>query len=84
MMQTVEAVIDEKGNIRLLEPVNLGTSRRVLVTILPAAAENDKSLLVDNLAGLGEILDDDLESASREISVKFKDALNRSAKELEN
>lgn len=43
----------------------------------------DKSL-VNDLAGLGEILDDDLESGSREISELFKESLNRSAEGLEN
>lgn len=34
MLQTIEAVIDEQGNIRLLEPIQLPVSRRALVTIL--------------------------------------------------
>ena len=34
MIQTVEAVIDEEGNVRLLEPVHLPSVRRALVTIL--------------------------------------------------
>jgi len=34
MIQTVEAVIDERGEIRLLEPVQLAGRRRVLVTVL--------------------------------------------------
>jgi len=34
MIKTVEAVIDDQGNIRLLEPVKLGASRRALVVIL--------------------------------------------------
>lgn len=41
MIQTVEAVIDEQGNIRLLEPIHPGPPRRALVTILeesPATA----------------------------------------------
>ncbi|MBK7677095.1 MAG: hypothetical protein IPJ27_21420 [Candidatus Accumulibacter sp.] len=41
MIQTVEAVIDPQGNVRLLEPVHVRASRRVLVTILddePAVA----------------------------------------------
>ncbi len=33
-VQTLEAVIDEHGNVRLLEPVQLPASRRALVTIL--------------------------------------------------
>ena len=34
MIKTVEAVIDEKGNVRLLEPLHSRTARRALVTIL--------------------------------------------------
>ena len=34
MLQTIEAVIDEQGNVRLLEPIHLPTARRALVTIL--------------------------------------------------
>jgi hypothetical protein len=34
MIRTVEATIDEQGNVRLLEPVKLGSTRRALVTIL--------------------------------------------------
>jgi hypothetical protein len=34
VFQTIEAVIDEQGNIRLLEPIQLPTARRALVTIL--------------------------------------------------
>ncbi len=34
MIRTVEAIIDEKGTVRLLEPVQLPEPRRALVTIL--------------------------------------------------
>ena len=34
MIKTVEAVIDEQGRIRLLEPVAVARSQRALVTIL--------------------------------------------------
>jgi len=34
MIRTVEAVIDEHGNVRLLEPIRPSTARRALVTIL--------------------------------------------------
>lgn len=34
MPHTYEAVIGEEGNVRLLEPVRLSTSRRALVVIL--------------------------------------------------
>jgi hypothetical protein len=34
MIQTVEAVMDEKGAVRLLSPVSVSHPRRALVTIL--------------------------------------------------
>ena len=34
MIQTFEAIVDATGNIRLLEPVKLPLSSRVLITIL--------------------------------------------------
>ena len=34
MQQTIEAVIDEQGNVRLLEPIQLPKPRRAFVTIL--------------------------------------------------
>lgn len=37
MLQTVEAVIDETGNVRLLEPLHLSSMHRALVTILDEA-----------------------------------------------
>lgn len=79
MMQTVEAVIDKKGNIRLVESIDLKQTQRALVTLLPNKPA-DKTL-AGSLANLGEILDEDLESASREISANFRDALHRSSEE---
>lgn len=34
MLKTLEAVIDERGAVRLLEEIHLPTTRRALVTIL--------------------------------------------------
>lgn len=48
MIRTVEAVIDEHGNVRLLEPVHLPAARRALVTILaehPVARVAENTLL---------------------------------------
>ena len=39
MVRTVEAVIDEQGNVHLLEPVPLSASRRALVMILDEPGE---------------------------------------------
>lgn len=48
MLQTVEAEIDVNGNIRLLEPLPVTKSRRVLVTLLAesASAENGAANVV--------------------------------------
>lgn len=48
MIQTVEAVIDENGKVRLLEDVRLPEARRALVTILEeeaAAGVSETALL---------------------------------------
>ena len=37
MLRTIEAIVDEKGNVRLLEPLRLDHARRALVTILEAS-----------------------------------------------
>jgi len=46
MPKTVEAVVDEHGHIRLLEPLTLHASQRVLITVLedePGADTRDVS-----------------------------------------
>lgn len=50
MIRTVEAVIDEQGNVRLLERVELSSVRRALVMIL----EDAPALLADETALLSE------------------------------
>ncbi len=48
MIQTVEAVIDERGKVRLLQSVRLSQTRRALVTILeeqPTARISETTLL---------------------------------------
>jgi len=48
MIQTFEAVIDEQGNVQLLQNVRLPQVRRALVTILeekPAATISETALL---------------------------------------
>ena len=48
MLRTIEATIDEQGNIRLLEPVHFSTVQRVLVTILesePVTLAHETALL---------------------------------------
>ena len=37
MFRTLEGMIDEKGNVRLLEPVRLPAAKRALISILEEA-----------------------------------------------
>jgi hypothetical protein len=50
MIRTVEALIDERGNVRLLEPVQLTSARRAIVVIL----EDSPNLGIDETALLTE------------------------------
>ena len=47
MLKTVEAVIDEQGNVKILQPVSLQGTRRALVIVLdePALAVAETALL---------------------------------------
>ena len=45
MIRTVEAVIDENGNVKLLEPVRPTSVRRALVTILEEDPVAETALL---------------------------------------
>ncbi len=48
MLRPLEAIIDEQGNVRLLEPIDLPESRRALVIILeeePASSMPETALL---------------------------------------
>ena len=49
MIQTVEAVIDDSGRIRLLGEVHITGTRRALVTVLdqPAAVPGEAALLAE-------------------------------------
>lgn len=50
MLQTIEAIIDQDGILKLLEPIKLPKSRRVLITIL----DEEPSPEVVNIALLSE------------------------------
>jgi hypothetical protein len=50
VIRTVEAIIDERGSVRLLESVQLPTARRALVTIL----EEAPAITIDAAALLSE------------------------------
>jgi hypothetical protein len=49
MIQTVEAVVDSDGHVRLLGEVRVGGPRRALVTVLeePAAVPGEAALLAE-------------------------------------
>jgi hypothetical protein len=51
MIKTVEAVIDDQGRVRLLEPVRIARTQRALVTILeeePAPELQEITLLSES------------------------------------
>ena len=47
MIKTVEAVVDDEGRVRLLQPVHLGSIRRAFVVILdePEVLDDETALL---------------------------------------
>ncbi len=52
MIRTVEALIDERGNVRLLEPVELSSARRAIVVILedsPGLGIHETALLSEQV-----------------------------------
>ncbi len=81
MLQTVEAVIDTQGRVRLLEVVKLGKKRRALVTILD---EEETPTIDFSIVGSMELLNEDLESGSRQIAEMFNQSLEKSVEDLKN
>ncbi len=54
MIQTIEAVIDEQGNVHMLTPIHLAEARRALVAILeeqPTAGMSETALLSEQALG---------------------------------
>jgi len=51
MLQTIEAIIDQNGTLRVLEPVQWPKYRRVLITILNEEPSDE----LDNLALMSEV-----------------------------
>ena len=47
MLRTIEAIVDENGNVRLLEPLRLDHASRALVTILEASKAASEDELLD-------------------------------------
>lgn len=76
MMQTIEAEIDTQGRVYLLEKVEIRKKTRALVTIL----EDEKIESAEtSLFGSMEILEENLETASSEISENFNESIKKSA-----
>ncbi len=78
MLETVEGIY-QNGHIKLLETPKTNRRSRVVVTFL-----NDTEPPTErpSLSGLGEILVDDLEAASRDISQSFIEAIEKSGEEF--
>ena len=81
MMQTIEAVIDEKGKVHLLESIILEAPHRVFITILPNLQDENKDPV--DITKLGEILDDDLDTARKDFTQSFFKSIENSAQQLE-
>ena len=78
-MQAIEGIY-HNGYIKLLETPKEISRARVIVTFL----EDEKNANNQpRLGNLGEILDDDLEAASLEISKQFLKAIEKSGEEVQ-
>lgn len=79
MLQTIEAVIDTQGRVSLLEEIKLSKKHRALVTIL-----DDEQIQTEEMSIFGsmELLDEDLEGASRQIAEMINQSIEQSAKDL--
>ena len=54
MQQSIEATIDEQGNVRLLEPIQVSEPRRAVVTILTDERDFSETALLSE-AALAEV-----------------------------
>lgn len=50
MLQTIEATIDEQGNVQLLEPIQLSKPQRAFVTILTEEQDIPETALLSEAA----------------------------------
>lgn len=78
-MQAVEGIY-QNGYIKLLETPKEISRARVIVTFLEDETNSNNQQNLDNL---GEILDDDLEAASLDVSRQFVEAIEKSGKEVQ-
>lgn len=82
MPRTLEATIDPVGHVVLNKKIRLNGTHNARVTILDEVKRETTNDQEWSLIGSVEIIDDDLEGASREISDEINAALERSAEEL--
>ncbi|MBZ5498128.1 MAG: hypothetical protein LAP85_17140 [Acidobacteriia bacterium] len=54
MIKTFEAVVDDRGNVKLLEPVHLKSGRRAFVLILDEPADHDNGTAILSEAALSD------------------------------
>ena len=54
MLQTIEATIDEQGNVRLLQPIQLSKPQRAYVTILADERDIPETALLSKAALAGD------------------------------
>lgn len=66
MIQTVEAVLDPSGTIRLREPLKVTKPTRVLVTILPEPQVDDLGLCELYNQANRAVTTDELDAAARQ------------------
>lgn len=78
MMQTVEAIIDMQGRVLLKEKVRLNKTKRALLTILDDEIVGNG----ESLVGSVEIINEDLESASKEIAELFNRSIRKTEENL--
>jgi hypothetical protein len=69
VLQTVEAMMEPNGSVRLLEKINVKKSTRVLVTLLPAANDKSETGDIEDLFGVL--------TAERSTSLDDMDAIQR-------
>ncbi len=82
MSQVVDATIDSVGNVTLSKKIRLNGLHNARVTILDEVKRETTNDQEWSLFGSVEIIDDDLESASREISEMLNRSIERSGQEV--
>ena len=82
MSQIVEATIDSVGHVILRKKVSLKGTHNAVITILNKIDKPEKSDPEWSIFGSVEIIDDDLEGASREISEMLNRSMERSGDEV--